>query len=91
MALTTHSERQAALVQVVLLSDTEALRSELAQRGLDTETVSELAPIQVLAAKDLREFFTYLGRNEKLRLSGRPNTPMGVLSTSKLYRSAVRS
>jgi len=74
---------------VVLLSDTEALRSELAQRGLDTETVGELAPIQVLTAKDLREFFTYLGRNDKLQLSGRPNTPMGVLSTSKLYRCAA--
>jgi hypothetical protein len=35
------------LVQVVLVSQTEELRAELAARGIATETEDEIAPIRV--------------------------------------------
>ena len=38
------------------------------------------------AARVLSKLFSYLGKNEKLGLSGRRNKDIGILMTSKLYK-----
>lgn len=37
-------------------------------------------------ARCLSEVYSSLGKNEKLKLSGRPDSQMGILSTSKVYQ-----
>ena len=34
---------------------------------------------------------TFLGQNEKLGLTGRPNRPLGIIGTSKIYRLLGRT
>ena len=50
------------------------------------EPASELEPIIVSNQSLLRDFYTNLGANNKLKLSGRPPRPIGTLGTCKIYR-----
>lgn len=60
-------------VQIVLLSEDEALQSRLSMYGLETQAVSEIeSSITVLNPKALMDVYAGLGRNNKLGLSGRP-------------------
>ncbi|KAI9257275.1 glycosyl hydrolases family 15-domain-containing protein [Phascolomyces articulosus] len=75
------------IVQIVLLSEDEALQSTLSMYGLETQTMGEIASnITILHPRALTEVYAGLGRNSKLGLSGRPKRPVGVLGTSRLYR-----
>jgi hypothetical protein len=74
------------VVQIVLLSETEDLQSKLLMYGLETHTIQDIEPITVSKPSCLRDAYTFLGANSKLGLSGRPDRPMGTLSTCKIYR-----
>jgi phosphorylase kinase alpha/beta subunit len=75
-----------ATVQVALLAEDEALQEKLAAYNVQTETLREIAPVQVRSARELAMAYTQLGRNEKLNLSGRPQRTMRSLSTSKVFK-----
>ena len=49
------------------------------------QTIADVSPIQILPGKSLASIYSYLGKNEKLGLTGRPVTDVGYLATSKLY------
>ncbi len=53
--------------------------------NINLETVSEIAPIKIYPAKALAHIYSFLGKNERLGLTGRPVTDIGYLATSKLY------
>ena len=74
------------VVQIVLLAETEELQAKLLMHGLQTHTIQNCEPITISKPSCLRDAYTFLGKNEKLGLSGRPNRPMGTLSTCKIYR-----
>uniref|UniRef100_A0A0A9Y4T2 Phosphorylase b kinase regulatory subunit n=1 Tax=Lygus hesperus TaxID=30085 RepID=A0A0A9Y4T2_LYGHE len=61
------------------------MKAKLKEQDIEVQTVQEVAPIEVQPARVLSHLYTYLGRNEKLKLSGRFSRDVGILSTSKLY------
>lgn len=73
-------------VQIALLAEDEALKERLEAYNVATETLEDIAPIQVQQANALSMAYTQLGQNQKLGLTGRPKRLMRSLSTSKLYK-----
>ncbi|XP_046671928.1 LOW QUALITY PROTEIN: probable phosphorylase b kinase regulatory subunit alpha [Homalodisca vitripennis] len=73
------------VVQVVILAEDNDIRDKLLQHDIHVQTISEVAPIEVQPARVLSHLYTYLGRNQKLGLTGRKSRDVGILSTSKLY------
>ncbi|KAJ8946070.1 hypothetical protein NQ318_009196 [Aromia moschata] len=73
------------VVQVVILAEDNEIRDKLAEHDIVVQTIAEVAPIEVQPARVLSHLYTYLGRNQKLGLSGRKSRDVGILSTSKLY------
>lgn len=73
------------VVQVVILSETPEIQQILRENEIETMTIEEIKPIRVQPAKILSKMYSRLGRNAKLRLSGHPSNPVGVLGTSKVY------
>ncbi|KAI8846484.1 glycosyl hydrolases family 15-domain-containing protein [Chytridium lagenaria] len=78
------------VVQIVFLAESVELQAKLATLGLETQTVETCAPVTISPPSALRDAYTALGQNAKLKLSGRPKRPMGTLSTCKLYRCQGR-
>ncbi len=73
-------------VQIVLLAEDESLKAKLATYNVPTETLADIAPIQLRQAKELSMAYTQLGCNDKLALTGRPGRLMRSLATSKAYK-----
>uniref|UniRef100_A0A023F525 Phosphorylase b kinase regulatory subunit n=1 Tax=Triatoma infestans TaxID=30076 RepID=A0A023F525_TRIIF len=73
------------VVQIVILAEDLEMKEKLREHGVDVQTVEEVEPIEVQPARVLSHLYTYLGRNEKLELTGRISRDVGILSTSKLY------
>ncbi|XP_020834600.1 phosphorylase b kinase regulatory subunit alpha, skeletal muscle isoform isoform X5 [Phascolarctos cinereus] len=73
------------VVQVSFLAETEEIKAILKNNGIDVETIAEVYPIRVQPARILSHIYASLGRNSRMKLSGRPYRHMGVLGTSKLY------
>ncbi|XP_027693311.1 phosphorylase b kinase regulatory subunit alpha, skeletal muscle isoform isoform X5 [Vombatus ursinus] len=73
------------VVQVSFLAETEEIKVILRNNGIDVQTIAEVYPIRVQPARILSHIYASLGRNSRMKLSGRPYRHMGVLGTSKLY------
>jgi phosphorylase kinase alpha/beta subunit len=76
----------APVVQIALLAEDEALQQELRTFGVETQTLQQIEPIQVLDAEALARAYSHLGRNRQLGLSGRPIRRLRSLTTACLYR-----
>ncbi|MBF2076592.1 MAG: glycoside hydrolase family 15 protein [Synechococcales cyanobacterium C42_A2020_086] len=74
------------LVQIALLAEDETLQAELATYGIDTQTPTQVAPIQVRRAEELAAIYHQIGRNDKLELTGRPIRRLRSLTTSRIFR-----
>lgn len=74
------------LVQIALLAEDEALQAELATYGIDTQTPTQVAPIQIRRAEELAAIYHQIGRNDKLKLTGRPVRRLRSLTTSRIFR-----
>jgi len=79
-------EKKDTLVQIVLVSEDETLQSTLSYYGLETETVEQISPVQIHQSHVLCDLYSALGKNKKMKLSGRPNRPIGSIGTCKVYR-----
>ncbi len=73
-------------VQIALLAEDESLQQDLKTFGVETQTLQQLEPIQVLDAKALARAYHQLGQNSQLGLSGRPIRRLRSLTTACLYR-----
>jgi len=73
------------VVQVALLAEDETLQFELAAHGVSTQTPEQIEPIQVRHAGELAAAYNYVGRNDKLGLTGRPYRRLRTLTTSKVF------
>ncbi|XP_053203224.1 probable phosphorylase b kinase regulatory subunit alpha [Panonychus citri] len=73
------------VVQVVILAEDAIMKEKLSAHDINIQTVAEVSPIEVQPARVLSHLYAYLGRNKKLKLSGRQSRDVGILSTSKLY------
>jgi phosphorylase kinase alpha/beta subunit len=74
------------MVQINLLTEHESLQQRLASHGIETQVPEELAPVRVRRAADLAKVYAQVGRNDALKLSGRPPRRALTLSTSRIYR-----
>ena len=74
------------LVQIALLAEDEDLQTKLEVYGIATQTPNQIEPIQVRQAGELSSIYAQLGRNEKLRLTGRPLRRLRSLTTSRFFR-----
>ncbi len=74
------------IVQIALLAEDEELQSKLAVRGIKTETLLQIKPIQVRQAADLIAIYSGIGCNKKLGLTGRPPRTPRSLTTSRVFR-----
>ncbi|MBW4421035.1 MAG: glycoside hydrolase family 15 protein [Myxacorys californica WJT36-NPBG1] len=79
-------QRRKATIQVVLIAEDEALQARLAANNIETQTLEQVAPIQVRHARELAAAYTQIGRNDKLGLTGRPQRRMRSLTTSRVYK-----
>ena len=73
------------VVQVVILAENKEIQAKFAQHDIQVQTIEQVTPIEVQPARVLSHLYAYLGRNRKLKLSGRQSKDVGILSTSKLY------
>ncbi|XP_078462665.1 phosphorylase b kinase regulatory subunit beta isoform X2 [Lampetra fluviatilis] len=74
------------VVHLALIAESQRLQAFLNTYGIATQTPSQVEPIQIWPQHELVKAYQYLGVNEKLGLSGRPDRPLGCLGTSKIYR-----
>ena len=72
------------VTQVVLIAESARLQQLLATYGIQTQTPHQVEPIQIWSPKELSKAYEFLGVNKKLKLTGRPKRPFGVLSTYKV-------
>ncbi|XP_078369919.1 phosphorylase b kinase regulatory subunit alpha, liver isoform-like isoform X2 [Oculina patagonica] len=78
-------KRPDVVVQVSLLAEDELVRTQLRSLDVPVQVTQHVNPIQVLPARTLSSMYQQLGKNAKLKLTGRPNYHIGVLGTSMLY------
>ncbi|XP_069757773.1 phosphorylase b kinase regulatory subunit beta isoform X4 [Narcine bancroftii] len=74
------------VVHVSLIAESQRLQVFLNTFGIQTQTPQQVEPIQIWPQQELVKAYLHLGVNKKLKLSGRPNRPIGCIGTSKLYR-----
>ena len=74
------------VVQICLISENRSLKANLLTYGIETQTPKEIEPMVICPPHDLVQVYEVLGKNDKLKLSGRPLRPFGSLGTSKMYK-----
>lgn len=81
------------VVQIVLIAESMRLQAMMATYGIQTQTPHEVEPVQIWSSNQLVKVYQNLGINKKLKLTGRPQRPIGALGTSKvrfLYYNVYR-
>lgn len=74
------------VVQVCVLAENQNIKQSLLENhNLSVQTIDEVSPIQIYPSKALAYIYSFLGKNSKLELTGRPFTDIGYLAISKLY------
>merc|ERR1719232_154917 len=74
------------VVQVVVLVEDKHVQDLLKDQGILLETVDDISPIVVKPAAMLSRLISFLGKSNKLGLSGRNNNDVGILTTSKIFK-----
>lgn len=72
-------------VLIALLTEDASVHDYLAERGIDSELLADIQPVQVYQADELAGAYSQLGRNRKLGLSGRPLRRLRSLATSRVF------
>ncbi|MCB0688981.1 MAG: hypothetical protein KDC53_20725, partial [Saprospiraceae bacterium] len=72
-------------IQVLLLAETKELKTKLRSNGIECQTLQEL-PKNTFACmpEQVAKLYHQIGKNEKLKLSGRPIRRLKSLTTSRL-------
>ncbi|MHC5829323.1 MAG: glycoside hydrolase family 15 protein, partial [Nostoc sp.] len=79
-------KQREALVQIALLAEDEDLQTKLEVHGIETQTPTQVEPIQVRKAGEFSAIYSQIGRNDKLGLTGRPARRLRSLTTSRIFR-----
>ncbi|KAI6223548.1 Phosphorylase b kinase regulatory subunit [Aphelenchoides fujianensis] len=62
------------------------LQMLLATYGIPSQTPHEVEPVSIWPSWRMVKVFEHLGKDARLKLSGRPPRPFGPLNTSKIFR-----
>jgi phosphorylase kinase alpha/beta subunit len=73
------------VVQIALLAEDESMQVELEALGVIAQTPQQIEPIHVRRAGELASAYHQIGRNDGLRLTGRPIRRLRSLTTSKFF------
>lgn len=72
-------------LQLSLIAEDEQVRTKLDEYGLVTQTLEQLQPVQIHQASSLAKAFEWLGRSDRLQLTGRPRRNPRGMTTSCVY------
>ncbi|KAF0992351.1 hypothetical protein HZS_723 [Henneguya salminicola] len=61
----------------------KGLTTHLSTYGVITQNLSEIEPALVCEPSEIVKIFSLIGKNERLKLSGRPNRPIGLINSCK--------
>ena len=75
---------------VPILAENKAVKQQLIELGIVSETIDEVSPVRIHNASELSEVHAQLGKNAKLSLSGRPLFVTRTITTSRLHLIAGR-
>lgn len=81
-----HSRNTPVLVPI--LAENEQVKQQLTDLGYRSESLEEIDTVQIYHAAQLSRVHTFLGKNDKLGLSGRPRLATRTLTTSRLFELA---
>ena len=70
---------------VPVLAENDNVKKKLLELGFYSETIQNVKPIRVMYASELSQVHTFLGKNEKLALTGRPLSVARTITTSRLH------
>ena len=73
------------VVQLIFLAEDQQLQQELSSFGVNSETLSEIAPVKVCRPEDIAMVHAQIGRCDSLGLSGRVYRVPKSLTTSRVY------
>merc|ERR1719209_7928 len=79
------------VIQVVVIAESTRLQCMLANYGIQTQTPTEVEPVQVWPPGEMVRLLGSMGSSSTLGLGGRSGRPIGSLGTSKLYRVAGKT
>jgi phosphorylase kinase alpha/beta subunit len=74
------------VVQIALLAEDQDLQALLEGYGISSQTPTQVEPIQVRSASALSQAYTQIGRNDKLKLTGRPQRRLRSLTTCRVFQ-----
>lgn len=77
-------QRETSLL-VPILAENQKVKQQLQNLGVYCETLAEIEPIAVYHATTLSRVHSYLGKNDQLGLTGRPDLVMRTLTTSRIF------
>lgn len=78
--------RHRPVVQLLFLAEDEELQSQLAERGILTETEADLKPVLVYLPEHIVNAHAQVGRHDGLGLTGRSARALKSLTTSRVYK-----
>ena len=78
-------------VLIPILAENESVKLQLRDLGHNSETLDEIDTARIYHASQLSRVQMFLGRNDKLGLTGRPELSTRTLTTSRLYVLAGQS
>ncbi|MBU1217125.1 glycoside hydrolase family 15 protein [bacterium] len=70
---------------VAVLAENKTVQEKLLSLGINSQTLEDVKPIRVSHACELSEIHTYLGKNEKLSLTGRPLLVTRTITTARMH------
>ena len=66
------------VLQVVMIAESTRLQYMLANYGVQTQTPTEVEPVQIWPPGEMVKVLTNMGRSHKLGINGRPTRPIGI-------------
>jgi phosphorylase kinase alpha/beta subunit len=78
-------QRKQHTLQIALIAEDAQIQSQLAEYGIPSQTLAQIAPTQVRSAMELAVLYNHIGRNAQLGLSGRPIRRLRSLTTSRVF------
>jgi phosphorylase kinase alpha/beta subunit len=73
-------------IQIALIAENDHLQGQLAEYGIASQTLEQIAPTQVRSSIELGKIYNHIGANFKLELSGRPIRRLRSLMTSQVFK-----
>lgn len=72
-------------LSVVILAESDQVKTALAIKGLTAQTLVDIEPVRVFPATELSRVYQVVGKNQRLSLTGRPQRNPRVITTARAY------